>query len=62
MKFFINLGINKKLIIVFSVVCIFMVLIGVEGLLSSANIVIDLVKANKYCEAVKIYNGEMVIR
>jgi methyl-accepting chemotaxis protein len=38
MKFFINLGVKKKLIIVFSAVCIFMVLIGVEGILSSANI------------------------
>ena len=38
MKFFINLGVKKKLIIVFSVVCIFMVLIGVEGILSSAKI------------------------
>ncbi len=38
MKFFINLGVNKKLIAVFSVVCIFMISIGVEGILSSARI------------------------
>ena len=38
MKFFINLSVRKKLISVFSVVCIFMVLIGVEGILSSAKI------------------------
>ena len=38
MKFFINLGVKKKLILVFSVVCIFIVLIGAEGILSSAKI------------------------
>ena len=38
MKFFVNLGVKKKLIIVFSIVCIFMVLIGMEGILSSAAI------------------------
>ena len=38
MKFFVNLSVKKKLITVFSVVCIFMVLIGVEGILSSSRI------------------------
>ena len=38
MKFFINLSVRKKLISVFSVVCIFIVLVGVEGILSSAKI------------------------
>ena len=38
MKFFINLNIRKKLILVFSVICIFMGLIGVEGILSSVKI------------------------
>ena len=38
MKFFVNLSVKKKLILVFSVVCIFMVLIGVERILSSAKI------------------------
>lgn len=38
MKFFINLSVRKKLISVFSVVCIFMVLIGVQGILSSSKI------------------------
>ncbi len=38
MKFFINLGVKKKLIIIFSVICIFMILIGVEGILSSEKI------------------------
>jgi methyl-accepting chemotaxis protein len=38
MKFFINLGVKKKLILIFSVICIFMVLIGVQGISSSAKI------------------------
>ena len=38
MKFFNNLGVRKKLISVFLVVCIFMALIGVEGILSSSKI------------------------
>ncbi|WP_097027694.1 methyl-accepting chemotaxis protein [Clostridium peptidivorans] len=38
MKFFINLGVKKKLTMVFSVVCIFIVLIGVQGIVSSAKI------------------------
>ena len=38
MKFFVNLSVKKKLVSVFSVVCIFMVLIGAEGILSSAKI------------------------
>lgn len=38
MKLFLNLSVKKKLISVFSVVCIFMVAIGVEGILSSAKI------------------------
>ena len=38
MKFFVNLGVKKKLIIVFSVVCIFTVLIGAEGIVGSAKI------------------------
>ena len=42
MKFFVNLSVKKKLILVFSIVCIFMVLIGIEGILSSAKINRDL--------------------
>ena len=38
MKFFINLTVKKKLVSVFSVICIFMVLIGTEGILSCAKI------------------------
>ena len=38
MKLFLNLSVKKKLISVFSVVCIFMVLIGAEGILSSSKI------------------------
>ncbi|MCB2294002.1 methyl-accepting chemotaxis protein [Clostridium algoriphilum] len=38
MKFFVNLSVKKKLVSVFSVICIFMILIGVEGILSSAKI------------------------
>ena len=38
MNFFVNLSVKKKLVSVFSVICIFMVLIGVEGVLSSAKI------------------------
>ncbi|HEY5523891.1 MAG TPA: methyl-accepting chemotaxis protein [Clostridium sp.] len=38
MKFFINLSVRKKLISAFSVVCIFIVLVGVEGMVSSAKI------------------------
>jgi len=38
MNFFVNLSVKKKLISVFSLVCIFIVLIGVEGVLSSAKI------------------------
>ena len=38
MKFFINLSVKKKLVSVFSVICIFMVLIGTEGILSCAKI------------------------
>lgn len=38
MKLFLNLSVKKKLISVFSVVCIFMVVIGVEGILSSSKI------------------------
>ncbi|MDR3596207.1 methyl-accepting chemotaxis protein [Clostridium sp.] len=38
MKFFINLSVKKKLIAVFSLVCIFIVSIGAEGILSSAKI------------------------
>lgn len=38
MKFFVNLGVKKKLIAVFSIVCIFIGLIGVQGILSSAKI------------------------
>jgi len=37
-KFFINLSVKKKLVSVFSVICIFIILIGVEGVLSSAKI------------------------
>ena len=51
MKFFINLGVKKKLIVVFSVVCIFMVLIGAEGILSSA-------KINN--SATKMYNNNLI--
>jgi len=38
MKLFVNLSVKKKLVSVFSVVCIFIVLIGAEGILSSAKI------------------------
>ncbi|MBU3142963.1 methyl-accepting chemotaxis protein [Clostridium sp. CF012] len=38
MKFFINLSVKKKLILVFSVICIFMVLIGTVGISSSSKI------------------------
>jgi methyl-accepting chemotaxis protein len=38
MKFFINSSVRKKLISVFSIICIFMVLIGVQGIVSSAKI------------------------
>ncbi|WP_346929711.1 methyl-accepting chemotaxis protein [Clostridium sp.] len=38
MKLFINLGVKKKLISIFSIICIFIVLIGVNGILSSATI------------------------
>ncbi|MBZ9685712.1 methyl-accepting chemotaxis protein [Clostridium estertheticum] len=38
MNFFVNLSVRKKLVSVFSVICIFMVLIGVEGIISSAKI------------------------
>ena len=38
MNVFINLSVKKKLISVFSVVCIFIILIGTEGILSSAKI------------------------
>ena len=38
MKLFINLGVKKKLISIFSIICIFIVLIGVSGILSSAAI------------------------
>ncbi|MBU3189977.1 methyl-accepting chemotaxis protein [Clostridium bowmanii] len=38
MNFFKNLTVRKKLVSVFSVVCIFIILIGVEGIVSSAKI------------------------
>jgi len=38
MNFFVNLSVKKKLVSIFSVICIFIVLIGVEGILSSAKI------------------------
>ncbi|MBW9156827.1 methyl-accepting chemotaxis protein [Clostridium sp. FP2] len=38
MQFFINLSLKKKLISVFSVICIFIVLIGAEGIASSLKI------------------------
>jgi len=38
MKLFINLGVKKKLVSVFFVICIFIVAIGAEGILSSAKI------------------------
>jgi len=38
MKFFVNLSVKKKIFSVFSLVCIFIVLIGAEGILSSAKI------------------------
>lgn len=38
MNFFVNLSVKKKIVFVFSVVCIFMILIGVEGVVSSAKI------------------------
>ncbi|AOR24577.1 methyl-accepting chemotaxis protein [Clostridium taeniosporum] len=38
MKFFVNLAVKKKLLLVFSVVCIFIFLIGFQGILSSSKI------------------------
>ncbi|MBU3133929.1 methyl-accepting chemotaxis protein [Clostridium gasigenes] len=38
MKFFINLSVKKKIISVFSVICIFIVSIGVESIISSSKI------------------------
>lgn len=38
MKLFINLGVKKKLISIFSIICIFIVLIGVNGIISCASI------------------------
>ncbi|MGH4137913.1 methyl-accepting chemotaxis protein [Clostridium sp.] len=38
MNFFVNLRVKKKLIMVFSVVCLFIVLIGVVGIVNSAKI------------------------
>lgn len=38
MKFFINLSVKKKLISVFSAICIFIILIGIEGIVSSSKI------------------------
>ena len=38
MNFFVNLSVKKKIVSVFSVVCIFMILIGVEGIISSDKI------------------------
>jgi len=38
MNFFVNLSVKKKLVSVFSLVCIFMILIGTEGILSSVKI------------------------
>jgi len=38
MKFFANLSVIKKLISVFSVICVFMILIGLQGILSTAKI------------------------
>lgn len=38
MKLFINLGVKKKLISIFTVICIFIVLIGVNGIVSCASI------------------------
>ncbi|MBW9171666.1 methyl-accepting chemotaxis protein [Clostridium estertheticum] len=37
-KFFVNLKVKKKLILVFSVICIFIVLIGAQGIISSSKI------------------------
>ncbi|MBU3171947.1 methyl-accepting chemotaxis protein [Clostridium estertheticum] len=37
-KFFVNLEVKKKLILVFSVICIFIVLIGAKGIISSSKI------------------------
>lgn len=38
MNFFINLNVKKKLVSIFSIICIFIILIGTEGILSSAKI------------------------
>lgn len=38
MKSFIKLAMKKKLIFVFSVICIFMILIGIEGITSQVRI------------------------
>lgn len=51
MKIFINLGVKKKLICVFLIVCVFIVLIGTEGIISSSAI-----NAN----AEKIYKNNLI--
>ena len=38
MKFFVNLSVKKKLISVFSIISLFMISIGIQGILSSAKI------------------------
>ncbi|MFW2491602.1 methyl-accepting chemotaxis protein [Clostridium chromiireducens] len=38
MKFFVNLGVKNKLVSVFSVICIFMIAIGAEGITSAGKI------------------------
>nr|WP_312291675.1 methyl-accepting chemotaxis protein [Clostridium chromiireducens] len=38
MKFFVNLGVKNKLVSVFSVICIFMIAIGAEGIMSAGKI------------------------
>lgn len=51
MKFFVNLSVKKKLISVFFVISIFMISIGIQGILSSA-------KINEGSEA--IYNNNLI--
>jgi len=51
MKFFENLSVKKKLITVFSIVCIFMISMGAEGILSSA-------KINN--NAIEMYNNNLI--
>ena len=50
MNFFVNLSVKKKLVSVFLLVCVFMLLLGAEGILSSAKININ---------AAEMYNNNL---